>query len=188
MPNDWTLDTNVLINANGPRPLGRARQEVRAAAPQAGAPIGTCQTARALLKCIGRCGYWNWSVAVAQEYINRGAINLRSCPPPIPVVNQSNHTFCDAWLADLGHQQRIIYHRSVRRLTGAEEDDLRRAQFRDRGDHPFLELARSSESKCLVTQEADYNANTIRSIRRILAVTCYDYAMALRDCQVAGGE
>ena len=176
--NDWTLDTNVLITANGPMTA------TNLVMPQSSARAPSRrQQARALLKCIGECGYLMWSNAVAQGYQARGAINLRSGNPPVPVAGQSRRTYCDEWLALLQGQGRIRVPEQLVRLTGAEQDKLKRAQFRDREDCKFLELARSSDSMRLVTEEAHFNRTTIKAIKRIVGVVCLDYGSAVSQCE-----
>ncbi|PID85295.1 MAG: hypothetical protein CSB13_08735, partial [Chloroflexi bacterium] len=68
------------------------------------------------------------------------------------------------------------------KLTGAEKDKLAKRQFRDADDHRFLELARSSASKRLVSEEAHYNKGTIPAIKRILGVICLGYQSAYEEC------
>lgn len=167
--NDWTLDTNLLINANGPA-LNTPQKAT-----------GTRQIARKLLTCMVEKGFICWSVAVSQEYQSRGVIQLRQGNPPIPVQNNANPTWIEAWLSSIQTQHRI-YFPKVRKLTGAEEEDLRRNQFKDQADFVFLELARSSSRKRLVTQESHYNSRTVSAIHRILAVVCQDYDDALEVC------
>ena len=52
--NDWTLDTNAIIRANGGSSVPRG-----------------------LVESIGKRAFLCWSSAVAQEYQVRGAMNLR---------------------------------------------------------------------------------------------------------------
>jgi predicted nucleic acid-binding protein len=155
--NDWTLDTNVLIRANG----------------GPGTP-------RSLVERIGRHAWLCWSTAVAQEYQARGAVNLRNGCPPVPVANGRNATWFDAWLTRIDKNISVPH---IQRLSGSEQDELIGIPFRDRGDFPFLELARSSHSHRLVTQEEDYDKRAMRGIRRIINVHCLDYATALDECQ-----
>lgn len=157
--NDWTLDTNVIIRAN---------QFVKV-------PIQ-------LIECIERNGYLCWSSAIAQEYQSRGAINLSQGYPPVPVRNLKSPTWFDLWLTKPGITSRISKPKMIK-LTGAEKDKLRQGHFQDSGDFPFLELARSSRSHRLVTQEEDYNSQSIANIRRILGVRCLNYETALQECQ-----
>ena len=156
--NDWTLDTNVIINANSGRGVTRE-----------------------LVECIGKNGYLCWSKAIAQEYLSRGATNLKQGCPPVPVaVTGSDVKWFDFWLAVPG---RHISVPTLRRLSGAEKSSLIGIPFRDTGDYRFLELARSSRSRRLVTQEKDYNDRAIRGIKRVLDVRCLNYDEALFECQ-----
>lgn len=174
--NDWTLDTNVLIIANGVKSQAHVVQSVVSMKSKR-------QFARDLFNCIGKGGRLCWHSSVAQEYISRGAINLRtSGPPPIPVQNQQNMTWVAGWLTQLSVQPRI-YSPKLKKLTGSEKDKLARKQFRDSDDHCFLELARSSSSKWLATEESHYNRQTIPAIKRILGVICLDYQSAKDECR-----
>lgn len=158
--NDWTLDTNVLIRANSSR----------------------CQ-ARILMEEISRKrAFFCWSSAVAQEYIARGAINLRQGMPPVPVLGLGNPKWVDLWLSKVSMSSLIKTPR-VSRLTGGEKEHLIRENVRDFADYRFMELARSSSSKRLVTQEEDYNRGSIKAIQRILEVRCLDYDCALNECK-----
>jgi hypothetical protein len=173
--NDWTLDTNVLIVANGVRSQAHVAQPVVSVRSKR-------QAARDLFHCIGRGGRLCWNSSIVQEYVSRGAISLKtSGPPPIPVQNQGSMTWVDAWLAQLSVQHRF-YSPKLARLTGSEKDKLARKQFRDSDDHRFLELARSSASKRLATEESHYNRTTIPAIKRILGVICLDYQSARAEC------
>ncbi len=181
--NDWTLDTNVLIVANGPlAPRNTHAPATKSAQrPSAPPPASRRSVTRELLSCIEAGGVLMWSAAVAQEYQARGAINLKQGVPPVPVTGQTNATYVDFWLARLG--SRIRTAAGPHRLSGAEKDALHGAQFHDPGDHRFLELARASRSKRLVTEEGHYNATTIPAIKRILGVRCLQYLPALSECR-----
>ena len=176
--NDWTLDTNVLIVANGSLAAGRQQ----APAPDRPHAVGHTrkQIARNLLTCIAARGIVMWSNAVASEYQARGAISLSRTNPPVPVSGGVRRTYCDEWLGQPG--LRIMVPNPLIKLSGAEKEDLHRAQFNDQADHRFLELARSSNSRRLVTEEQHYNRRTIPAIKRILGVKCLDYDTALDKC------
>ncbi len=163
--NDWTLDTNVLIVANGIKSRSGAKKD-----------------ARALFNCIGKNGRLCWNSKIVQEYISRGAVHLtQSGPPPIPVQSQQNMTWVDLWFTQPFVLSRI-YQPNLKKLSGSEKEKLARKQFRDLDDHRFLELARSSFSGRLVTQEKHYNKKTIPAIKRILGVVCLDYSSARYEC------
>ncbi len=166
--NDWTLDTNVLIVANGVKSRSRDKR-----------------VARELFNCIGNNGWLCWNSKIVQEYISRGAIHLvESGPPPtLPVQeNQQNMTWVDLWLTRPGVLSRI-YQPKLKKLSGSEKEKLARKQFRDSDDHRFMALARSSVSKRLVTQEKHYNKKTIPVIKRVLGVVCLDYVSARNECK-----
>jgi len=184
--NDWALDTNVLIVANGSTASQQTRGQRQNQLTQR--RLSRRQTTRALFKCIAKSGVWNWSVGVAREYQVRGAISLQSKgppPTPVPVQNRENATWVDHWMSSIENQRRmrLLSSREIQRLTGNEKGKLHSAQFRDPGDYSFLELARSSKSGRLVTKEADYNSRTIPAIRSILDVYCLDYQTALAECK-----
>jgi hypothetical protein len=178
--NDWTLDTNVLIVANGPLRAGRQPAPLQDRQPAIG-QVSRKQIARNLLICVASKGMVMWSNAVASEYQARGAITLSRTNPPVPVSGNARRTYCGEWLARPG--LRFKMPNPLNKLSGAEKEDLHRAQFHDQADHRFLELARSSDSKRLVTEEQHYNRGTIRAIKRILNVKCLDYDTALDKCQ-----
>ena len=145
--NDWTLDVNAVISAN----RGRSAGEL---------------AVRSLLLCIAEKGYLCWSAAIASAYSARGAVAFYQAnpPPPVPVRNVRNPQWFENWLIRPEVPSRI-YSPRLQRITGAEEDELRQAQFRDNDDFPFLELARSSQSKRLVTREEDFNRRARQGIR-----------------------
>lgn len=157
--NDWTLDVNVIINAN----------------------IGKGEVARQLIECVSQNAWLCWSSAVAQAYQIRGAVNLREGCPPVPVKGVEGPWF-QSWLARLDLH---ISTPTIQKLTGSEEESLRRIPFRDEDDFRFLELARSSHSHRLVTQEEDFSPTAIAGIKKVLDVRCLDYGNALKDCQAA---
>lgn len=174
---DWTLDTNVLVVANG-----RKSSELPfTGQPTTPPPRSQVQVTRELLNCISRTGCLCWSTKVAQEYIARGVLSLRQSRPPVPVQNQQSMTWVDHWLAR-PEMQRRLYYPKITPLTGSEQDNLRKRQFRDMADYRFLELARSSSSRRLVTQEAHYNTTTKSAIKYILDVVCLDYQTAVEEC------
>lgn len=162
--NDWTLDVNAIISAN----RGRSAGEL---------------AVRSLLLGIAEKGYLCWSAAIAAAYSARGAIALNHAnpPPPVPVRNMRNPQWFENWLLRPEVPSRI-YAPRLQRLTGAERDELRQAQFRDRDDFPFLVLARSSQSRRLVTREEDFNRQALQGIRRILHVVCMEYEEARDEC------
>jgi predicted nucleic acid-binding protein len=162
--NDWTLDVNALISAKN----GKSEGE---------------KAVRTLLLCIADHGYLCWSAAAASAYSARGVAVFRVAnpPPPVPVNNVDNANWVENWLRRPEVPGRIIAPR-LQKLTGSEEDDLRRAQFRDQDDFPFLVLARSSDSKRLVTREEDFNRQAQRGIHRILGVVCKGYEEARDEC------
>jgi hypothetical protein len=165
--NDWTLDVNAVISAN----KGRSESE---------------KAVCLLLFCIADKGYLCWNAAVASAYSARGAAVFRVAnpPPPVPVCNIENATWFENWLRRPEVPSRI-YMSKLQRLTGSEEDNLRRAQFRDQDDFPFLVLARPSDSKRLVTREENFNRQTQRGIRRIFGVVCKGYKEAKAECAQA---
>ena len=184
--NDWTLDTNVLITANGSRASRRTRRQSPQSRDSRAQRRTRKQQARELFNCIARSGVWNWSSAIVQEYIARGAVNIQSFDPPapVPVQNRESAIWMDFWLSTIQNRMciRTFKPSEIQRLTGSEKDRLHSSQFRDRADHRFLELARSGNSRRLVTEEEDYSPQTIRAIRRILGVGCLDYQTALDQC------
>lgn len=156
--NDWTLDTNVLIRANqAPNP------------------------ARALMECIGSKAVLCWDSSVAQEYQARGAIHLRIGAPPVIASGKVQLSWVDLWISRMGALNHIHCLRPER-LSGAEQDHLASGGVRDRGDYPFIELARASDSKRLVSQEEDYASSAVRVIFRVTGVRCMDYASANEAC------
>jgi predicted nucleic acid-binding protein len=155
--NDWTLDVNVIINAN----------------------IGGGGTARRVVQGATQNGWMCWSSSVAQAYQIRGAVNLLQGCPPVPVDGKEVSWF-QAWLT---RPDLHISTPKIQKLTGSEKEALVRIPFQDEDDLRFLELARSSHSHRLVTEEEDFNKHAVQGIRRILDVRCFDYAAALDECQ-----
>jgi hypothetical protein len=183
LQNDWTLDTNVLITANGRKSSSQSSTVIPQPENQIlQIPQTNRQIARALLNCIRDRGRFCWSAATVQEYIARGALHLGTPgPPPVPVQNQQSMTWFDLWLTQPAAQN-CIYYPKIQALTGGEKAKLGKAKFRDHADFAFLELARSSRSKRLVTRESHYNNQTIKAIKRILHVICLEYQSALEEC------
>lgn len=159
--NDWTLDTNVIINANSGDPC-----------------------VLELLDVIGKCGMVCWNKSIVQEYIARGAIHLLQAIPPIIASGRINQTVMDAWLSRPNSQANIKPIKP-NRFSTIEVERLEKGGFRDPDDHWFIETARASMSKRLVTQERHYNEITIPHIHALFSVRCMEYQPALDECKLA---
>jgi predicted nucleic acid-binding protein len=148
---DWTLDTWVLVTANG-----QGKEEPPA-------------LARQLLECVKEHGYLVLSTPALQEYISTGAASPR--------------TVAGQWLASLQTLGRVIPLKPER-LTPSDVQRLQRiGRFRDPSDLKFIELARASERKRLVTEDAHYNAATDRLLRSRFHVRRLDLATGVDECK-----